>query len=122
MSMKRILVCSYDPLFVKSLYGVLRSDGFGIKVTDHAAHAVQTAFHEKFSAVILDSGSIGLSAIEAAQIIKSELDEMPVIIAGDKDISSDALTVRKPVDIEEVRKLIQKVCAPKSTERREVGL
>jgi DNA-binding response OmpR family regulator len=120
--MKRILVCSYDPLFVKSLYGVLRSDGFDIKVTDHAAHAVQTAFREEFSAVILDSGSIGLSAVEAAKIMKSEVDEIPVIIAGSKGLPSDALTVGRPIDIEEIRRLIRRVCAPKSTKKREVGL
>ena len=50
--MNDLLVCSSDPLFIKNLYGVLRQLGFGVNMTDHAAHAVQMSFGREYAAVL----------------------------------------------------------------------
>ncbi len=107
--MNELLLCCNNPILIKSLYGVLRDDGYSIELVDHPALAVQSALKRRYYAVILDSESIGLSAEEAAHIIKNFYPDMPIIIASDAKYSSDALTVERPVDIEEIKKLIRNV-------------
>jgi DNA-binding NtrC family response regulator len=115
---ERILDCSYDPMFLKSLYGVLRGEDFEIDEAAHAAHAVQLAFNRGYAAIIFDSSSIGLSVDDATQIINQEIGEMPVIIAGGAHPSVEAMTISKPLDLAEVKQAIQTVRKLKTTERR----
>jgi len=117
-----LLLCTYDPIFLKSLYGMLREEGFGVEVVEHTSIAVQRAFHKDYAAVILDSESIGISAGDAAEIIRIASRDAAVIIAGRARPSGSALSVEKPVDLEEFRALLRKLCGRETPERKEGGL
>ncbi len=104
--MDDLLLCSNDPILIKGLYGVLRDNGYKVEVVNHSAHAVKKTFKNKYSVIIIESESIGLSAEEAAQIIKSFHPDVPIIIAGDAKYSSNAMIVKRPIDFEEIKQLI----------------
>lgn len=104
------MLCSCDPLFLKSLYGVLRQEGYEVDMTEHPADAVRMSFVKDYSAVIMDSGDVGFSAYEAAAAIRSISGRMSVIIAGGTGPSSDSIPVRKPLDLEEVKLVLRSLC------------
>lgn len=115
--MDQILICSSDPIFVKVLYDRLREDGFEVVTTDHTAHAVQMVFQKDYAAIILDSGCIGLSVEDAMEIMRREGRETPVILSGGRGSKGAAITVDKPLDVEEVRRAVQAVRQVTSSER-----
>lgn len=112
--MSALLLCSNNPLLVKSLYGVLRDDGHSVTLTEHATSAVRMSFKDRFGAIIIDSNSIGLSAAEAAQIIRGNQPDMPVIILGNASYFSDGLMVEMPVDLEKFKDYIRIIINIKS--------
>lgn len=107
--MSEILLCSHNPILIKSLYGVLRDEGYAVEVADHPALAVQMFMNRQYSSIIFDSEPFGLSAEEAVQIIRSMAPEIPVIVAGSGATTVDAVTIKAPVDIEEFRQVLQSV-------------
>lgn len=120
-SVAELLLCTHDPIFLKSLYGMLREEGFGVDVVEHTSIAVQRAFHKDYAAVILDSESIGFPAQDAAEIIRISSRDATVIIAGKAKLSGNALAVEKPVDLEEFRALIRSLWEQEKSERKEGG-
>jgi DNA-binding NtrC family response regulator len=121
--MKALLLCSQDPLFLKSLYCVLKEEGYEIEVATHTANAVRLSLFRCYSAVIMDSGNVGFSEREAAKVITSVTGGTPVIIAGGGDSRSDLICVDKPLDLEEVRGVLRNLCGlPDYRERRVQGL
>lgn len=109
LRMNKILLCTHDPILVKSLYGVLRDKGYGVEIADHPAFAVQMVLKGDYRALIIDSGPFGLSAAEAVQIIKSLLPEMPVVVLGQAALAYDTLSVKKPFDLEELQRTIRDI-------------
>lgn len=79
-------------------------------MTDHAAHAVQMSFGTEYAAVLFDSDCIGMQAGDAVRILNAVKAELPVIIAGEVTGPVNALTVKKPLDLEEVAEAIRSVC------------
>lgn len=115
--MNTILVCSYNPLLLKSLYGVLRAEGYAVDHVDHMAFAVQRAIAAptRFAAVILDADTIGLTAEDAADIIiRATAEALPVIIVGGPAAQSPrrsgALRVERPIDMTEVKRMVRSAC------------
>ena len=104
--MDEILLCTHDPILVKSLYGVLRDEGHNVEIADHLALAVQMILKSSYSAVIIDGKPFGLSAEDAVQIMKTVSPEIPIIVVGGPEGATDSLSIRVPVDLEELRKLI----------------
>lgn len=119
--MEELLLCTYDPIFLKSLYGMLREEGFGVDVVEHTSIAVQKTFHKEYAAVILDSESIGLAAEDAAEIIRVASRDAAVIITGGAKLSGSALSVEKPVDLEEFRALLRSLCARETSKKKQGG-
>ncbi len=107
--MNDILLCTYNPLLIKSFYGILRDEGFSIEIADHPALAIQMIFQKKYTAFIIDSESFGLSAEETIQIIRSISPDMPIIVAGNENHAVRALSVKTPVDLEEFKDVIHNV-------------
>jgi len=105
--MGTLLLCSLDPMFLKSLYGVLRQEGHEIEIAQHPADAVRMCLAKDYWAVIMDSGNIGFSPHEAAAAIRSVCKGMPVIIAGEANPSPDSIQVSNPIDLEEVREVLR---------------
>lgn len=107
--MNDILLCSSDPIFVKNLYGILREDGCGVDIAGHTALAVRMVFEKSYVAVILDSDEVGLSSGEAARIILRVMTGVPVILAGEDLLPDGAVSIRKPLDLEEVLEVLRTV-------------
>lgn len=100
-TMKDLLICSSDPMFVKSIYGAIRSEGFNLEIVERTAMAVQRTLRKNYCAVIIDPGAIGLSAADAAEIIRRE--GTPVIIPGkDITISGEGTVSRRPFDVMDI--------------------
>ena len=104
--MEEILLCTHDPILVKSLYGILRDNGHDVEIADHPALAVQMILKRPYYAVILGGKSFGLSVEDTVQIIKMVSPEMPIIIAGGPEYKTDALSISTPVDLEEFRDVL----------------
>ena len=105
--MEEILLCTHDPILVKSLYGVLRDKGHDVEIADHLALAVQMILKSHYYAVIIDGKPFGLSVEDAVQIIKTVSPEMPIIVAGGPECEAVALNIRMPVDLEELSELLK---------------
>jgi DNA-binding response OmpR family regulator len=103
--MKDIILCSSNPMLIKSLYGVLRDEGYNVETVEHPAFAVQMVMHRSYDFIIIDSEPFGLSAEDAAQIIKTVKPDVPVLFVGGsgKEQAPDA---RTPIDLEELRRTI----------------
>lgn len=107
--MKGILLCSHNPLLIKSLYGVLRDSGYVVETADHPARAVQMFLKGAYDSVLFDLEPFGLSAQEAAQIIKTISPEVPVMVTGNDVSVVGALSVKTPVDLQELKDLIHRI-------------
>jgi|GEM_PF-1499978 len=109
ISMENLLLCSHNPILVKSLYGPLRDEGYSVEVVDHPALAVQMTLRWNYAAIIIDSESFGLSAGEAIQIIRAVSPDIPVVVIGDTGHSMEALSIGNPVDLEEFKQVIHDI-------------
>jgi len=104
--MEDILLCTHDPILVKSLYGLLRDRGHEVEIADHLTLAVQMVLKSQYYAVIIDGKPFGLSVEDAVQIMKTVSPEMPVIVFGGPVSDTDSMSIRMPVDLEQLRELI----------------
>src|SRR5512140_497933 len=107
--MTQVLLCTHDPILVKSLYGVLRDDGHNVEIADHLALAVQMILKDHYYAVIIDGKPFGLSVEDAVQIMKTVSPDMPIIVVGGPEDGAGSMSIRIPVDIEELRELINSI-------------
>ena len=80
--MTTILLCSANPILIKSLYGVLRDDGYGVDIVEHPALAVQKVLVGGYGMLVVDSEPFGLSAEDAVQIIRLTMPDLPVLYIG----------------------------------------
>jgi len=106
--MKKILLCSANPILIKSLYGVLRDDGHDVEIIEHPALAVQKVMAGGFGMMIVDSEPFGLSAEDAMQIIKSTMPDLPVLYVG-SGAHGSMPAVEAPVDLEEFKRTIHNI-------------
>jgi len=106
--MKKILLCSSNPLLVKSLYGLLRDDGYDVDIVEHPSLAVQRILVGGYDMMVVDSEPFGLSAEDAVQIIRSTMPELPVLYVGSGEHST-ALAVDAPVDLEEFKRTLHAI-------------
>ena len=107
--MNEILLCSHNPILIKSIYGVLRDEGYDVEIADHPADAVQMVFKNKYSAVMIDPEPFGLSVGDAVGIIKTVQPDMIVIFVGFDKLGIDVLNIDVPVDLEAFKKMIRDI-------------
>ena len=108
-TMKNILFCSSNPILIKNLYGVLRDEGFAVETVEHPALAVKKVLRAKYDFVIVDSEPFGMSAEDAAQIIRSVAPDLPIVIMGgdeEKDLADGRGTT---LDLEEFKRTIHNI-------------
>lgn len=105
--MKDIILCSSNPILIKSLYGVLRDEGYNVEIVEHPALAVRKVLFGRYDFVIADSEPFGLSVEDAAQIIKSVAPDMPILFVGGGREQTRA--VAAPLDIEELKRTIHSI-------------
>lgn len=109
--MKRIILCSSNPLLVKSLYGVLRDQGYVIEEVEHPAHAVRKVLGGRYDLVIIDAEPFGLSADDAADIIRAVAPELPVFSVGAGARRDAVPLLRLPAELDAVTQMLQRIPA-----------
>ena len=107
--MKNIILCSSNPLLIKSLYGMLRDEGCAVEEVEHPALAVQKILKGAYDFMIVDAEPFGLSAEDAARIIKTIAPEMPILCVGG---AGDTVSmIRLPADLDAIKEMIHHIAA-----------
>lgn len=104
--MNDILVCTHDPILMKNVYGILRDEGFAVDISDSPGRAVQMVIRGNYGAVIMDTHAFGLPVEDAVPIIKTVSPNIQVILIGHPKIIPDSLSVRLPLNLEELRETV----------------
>ena len=106
--MKNIILCSSNPLLIKNVYGFLRDEGYAVDTVEHPALAVKKVLWGAYDLVIVDAEPFGMSAGEAAQVIRSVAPGMPVVIMGGEG-GKDPAGMGAPLDLEEFKRTIHNI-------------
>ena len=107
--MKNIILCSSNPILVKSLYAILRDEGHTVDTVDHPALAVQKVMIGFYDFVIVDSEPFGLSAEDAVRIIRTIAPDMPIVQVGAGSHEEPSMAVETPIDLEEFKRTIHSI-------------
>ena len=107
--MKNIILCSSNPILIKSLYSMLRDDGYHVETIEHPAQAVQMVMRRHYHCVIVDSEPFGLSAGDAANIIKAVAPLMPVLFIGDDVVDTHTHAAHAGIDLEVFKRTIHSI-------------
>ena len=99
--MKNIILCSSNPLIIKNVYCVLRDGGCTVETVEHPAFAVKKVLRGSYDCVLVDSEPFGMSADEAAQVIRSVSPGISILfMRGDRERGSSA-GCNAPFDLEQ---------------------
>lgn len=109
--MKKILLCSSNPLLVKSLYAMIRDGGYEVEEVEHPAIAVQRVLQGSYRLLIFDVEPFGLSAEDAARIIATIAPGMPIFCVGGGPASDHLPLIKLPADLDAIKELIHHVAA-----------
>ena len=107
--MKNIILCSSNPILTKSLYSMLRDDGYNVETIEHPAQAVQMVMRRHYNCVIVDSEPFGLSAGDAAKIIKAVAPLMPILFIGDDVVDTHTHATHTGIDLEAFKRTIHSI-------------
>jgi len=110
-TMKNIILCSSNPLLIKSLYGMLRDEGYAVEDVEHPALAVQKVLGGAYDCMIIDAEPFGLSAEDAARIIKTIAPGMTIFRVGGGVASDDLPMIQLPADLEALKEMIHHIAA-----------
>lgn len=110
-AMNTIILCSSNPLLVKGLYGLLRDEGYAIEEVEHPALAVQKILKSSYAFMIIDAEPFGLSAEDAARIIRTIAPEMPILCVGGGATCEDLPMIRLPADLDAIKEMIHHIAA-----------
>lgn len=109
--MKKVILCSSNPLLIKSLYGMLRDEGFAVEEVEHPALAVQKVLSAAYDFMIVDAEPFGLSAGDAARIITTIAPGMPIFLVGGGEACDSLPLIQLPADLEAIKEMIHHVAA-----------
>jgi len=104
--MKKIILCSSNPILIKNLYGMLRDEGHSVETTEHPAFAIQKVMSSAYDLILIDSEPFGLSAEDATQIIKTIIPDMPIVFIGS---DQNQMTLESPVNLEEIKRTVHSI-------------
>ncbi|MDA8089081.1 MAG: hypothetical protein M0Z61_02480 [Nitrospiraceae bacterium] len=102
--MKDVLFCINDPVLAKSLYGLLRQEGYQVDMADRLILAMQMITEKEYGSVVIEPGPFGLSTADAVRIMESVSPGLPVIVVG--KAYGGALSIEAPVDLEEFKEAV----------------
>ena len=109
--MKKIILCSSNPLLIKSLYGMLRDEGCIVEEVEHPALAVQKILGGVYDCLIVDAEPFGLSAEDAARIIKTIAPAMPILSIGVGAACDNVSMISLPADLDAIKEMIHHIAA-----------
>lgn len=104
--MKKILLCSSNPLLARCLYGMLRDEGHAVEDVEHPALAVRKVLDGAYDCTIIDAEPFGLSAEDAAQVIRAIAPGMPVLCIGGGPGCDHLPLIKLPADLAAIRELV----------------
>ncbi len=107
--MKNILLCSSNPLLIKNVYGVLRDEGHTVDTVEHPALAIKKVLWGAYDVVVVDSEPFGMSAQEAAQVIRFVSPKMPIVFMGGEGEKGHANGMGMPLDLEAFKRTIHNI-------------
>jgi DNA-binding response OmpR family regulator len=107
--MKRILLCSSNPILIKSLYGILRDEGHSVETIEHPVLAVQLVMNQEYDVLIIDSEPFGLSAEDAAEIVRTVAPGVSILFVGKGEEKGRVQAVETPVDLEDFKRTIHNI-------------
>jgi DNA-binding response OmpR family regulator len=109
--MKNIILCSSNPLLIKSLYGILRDEGYAVELCEHPSNAVQLIMQKHYDLIIVDSEPFGLSTEDAVTIMRKIAPAMPVLKVGDADqeLRERLTSLAAPLDLEAFKSTIHRI-------------
>lgn len=107
--MNHVLLCSHNPILIKSIYGILIDEGCAVDVADHPALAVQMVMKKTFRTIIIDSEPFGLSVEDAINIIKTISPEASIIFVGRSNSIADSFSIKMPKDLEEFKQTLHDI-------------
>ncbi len=107
--MKKIILCSSNPILVKSLYGILRDDGHSVETIEHPVLAVHMVMNSTYDVLIIDSEPFGLSAEDAAEIIRTVAPGVSILFVGKGEEKEHVLSAETPLDLEEFKRMIHSI-------------
>ncbi|TAN41403.1 MAG: hypothetical protein EPN22_15490 [Nitrospirae bacterium] len=120
-AIKRILLCSQHPIFIKGVYGALRDAGYQIETSEHPAGAVRSVFDSSYSVVILDSRDIGLNASDAAMIIRTVRPDIPVVLIGTSAVADGLYSVENPDEVDRIKEIISSISVSNDMKEADKG-
>ncbi|MFN3395952.1 MAG: hypothetical protein ACK4Z9_04070 [Thermodesulfovibrionales bacterium] len=82
LMMRKILLCSHDPMLIKNLYGLFIDGGFVVDVVDQSSFAIKKVMEGDIDLLVMDAATFGLSVTETIEIIKNVVPDLPYIIVG----------------------------------------
>jgi len=106
--MKKILLCSANPILIKSLYAVLRDEGHEVDIVEHPALAVQRVMAGSYGMLIVDSEPFGLSAEDAVQIIRTQMPDLPILYVGSGEYEASP-AIGAPINLEEFKRTVHSI-------------
>jgi DNA-binding response OmpR family regulator len=109
--MKRILLCSSNPLLVKSLYASLRDEGYTVEEVEHPSLAVQKVLQGPYDLTLIDAEPFGMSAEDAARIVATIAPAMPVLCLGGDGGTPGPQLLAVPPDLDAIKEMIHRVAA-----------
>ena len=109
--MKRILLCSSNPLLVKSLYATLRDEGYLVEDVEHPSLAVRKVLEGPYDLTVIDAEPFGMSAEDAARIVGEIAPGMPVLCLGDEAGLGRLPLIMVPADLDAIKEMIHRVAA-----------
>lgn len=118
--MKKTLICSHNPILVKSLYGLLIEEGLTIEVVDHITFAIKRIIEGDIGLLLMDSSIFGLSMNEAIEIIRDVDPDLPYIMVSpfNLDDSNHEILHYDPIlsieahDLERLRSILRVIKEP----------
>lgn len=117
--MRKTLLCSHNPLFIKSLYGLFIEGGFSLEIVDHIGLVIKRVMEGDIELLVMDASTFGLSVDEAVEIIRNMVPELPYIIVGPlnssmltKELQHGTLLSMEELDLERLRILLRVLKEP----------
>ena len=100
-----MILCSSNPLLIKNLYDMLRDAGHAVEAVEHPALAVKRVLCGGYDCVVVDAEPFGLSAEDAARIIRTIAPEMPIFSFGGEELGNPP-TIKLPADWEAIKEML----------------
>lgn len=107
--MRKILLCSHNPILIKNLYGLFIDNGFAVEVVEQSSFAIKRLMVADIDLFVMDASTFGLTVTETIEIIMNLVPDMPYIVVGSED---QRVPLSDGIDFEGIRDLLRAIKEP----------